>query len=233
MEVKKTPKADLERDKGMFILMGLVLALALFFVALEWNSEEDLDYDFPEDVTPYIEEEMDYQPMPQATLPVPPLVVVTPQLPVVIEDFHAVDNAEELKQYEVVSTEQEAVSEEEHIVEATETITTESDTVVIFTEVELMPEFPGGMSALVRFIYNSVKYPQDALTQRIQGRVICSFIINKNGEVSDVKIEKGVHASLDNEAMRVLNLLPEWKAGKINGKSVKVKYILPLDFRLK
>lgn len=102
----------------------------------------------------------------------------------------------------------------------------------VFVMVEKMPQFPGGEDALNRFIAKTVQYPVIAQQNGIQGRVICSFIINPDGSISDVEVTQGVDPSLDKEALRVINQMPKWTPGMQRGKAVKVKYTTPVTFRL-
>jgi len=102
----------------------------------------------------------------------------------------------------------------------------------IFFIVEEMPEFPGGETALRQFIANSVKYPVDAQEKGIQGKVYVTFVVSKNGSIADAKIARGVSASLDAEALRVVNALPLWKPGKQRGQTVNVSYTVPINFKL-
>jgi len=102
----------------------------------------------------------------------------------------------------------------------------------IFMVVEEMPEFPGGQNELMQFIAKSIKYPVIAQQNRIQGRVICSFIVNADGSIVDAKISKGVDPSLDSEALRLIYTMPKWKPGKQRGEAVAVEYSLPINFRL-
>lgn len=102
----------------------------------------------------------------------------------------------------------------------------------VFVMVEKMPQFPGGEDALSRFIAKTVQYPIAAQQNGIQGRVICSFIINPDGSISDAEVTQGVDPSLDKEALRVINQMPKWTPGMQRGKAVKVKYTTPVTFRL-
>lgn len=100
----------------------------------------------------------------------------------------------------------------------------------VFEVVEQMPEFQGGEKALTEFIAKAVKYPDDAIKDGIQGKVFISFVINKNGKVVDAKVVRAVRPSMDMEALRVVNSMPNWKPGKQNGKSVSVSYKVPINF---
>jgi len=99
--------------------------------------------------------------------------------------------------------------------------------------VEIMPEFPGGEMALRKFIATSVKYPIEAQENGIQGKVYITFVVNKEGKVTDAKVVRGVDPSLDKEALRVVNNLPIWKPGKQDGNKVNVNYTVPISFVLK
>lgn len=104
---------------------------------------------------------------------------------------------------------------------------------VVFVIVEKMPEFPGGQQALWNFLANNVKYPVIAQESGIQGRAVCQFIVNRDGSITDVEVVKSAgDPSLDKEAVRVMKLMPKWKPGMQNGKTVRVKYSLPVSFRL-
>lgn len=109
--------------------------------------------------------------------------------------------------------------------------TPEDSTEQVYSIVESMPEFPGGMEALMRYVSGNVKYPSFALDYGIQGKVSVSFTIDTDGSVLDPKIAKGVHPSLDAEAIRVVWTMPKWNPGKQKGKPVKVKYTVPIVFR--
>ena len=102
----------------------------------------------------------------------------------------------------------------------------------IFQVVEEMPEFPGGQGALLQFLAKSIKYPVIAQENGIQGRVTCSFVVNKDGSIVDAEVIRGVDPSLDKEAIRVINTMPKWSPGKQRGKPVRVKYTVPVTFRL-
>lgn len=96
-----------------------------------------------------------------------------------------------------------------------------------------MPEFPGGQNALFKYLSQTVKYPAIAKENKIQGRVLCQFVVNKDGSISDIEvIQSGGDASLDKEALRVIKSMPKWKPGKLNGEPVRVKYVLPITFKL-
>ena len=102
----------------------------------------------------------------------------------------------------------------------------------VFDVVEQMPSFPGGQSALLEWLSNNVKYPVVAQENGVQGRVVVSFVVERDGSITDVKVVRGVDPSLDKEASRVVKAMPRWIPGKQNGSAVRVKYNVPVAFRL-
>ena len=100
-------------------------------------------------------------------------------------------------------------------------------------KVEKMPEFPKGATALNQYLSNNIKYPVDAMKAGIQGRVICQFIVSKDGSITDIKVLRSVHPSLDREAVRVIKNMPKWTPGMQDGKVVNVRYTLPINFRMR
>lgn len=114
----------------------------------------------------------------------------------------------------------------------TETVKPKEEETKIFTVVEQMPSFPGGEAALMQYLSKNIKYPPFAEENNIQGRVICTFVVERDGSVSDIRIARSVDPSLDKEAIRVVSGMPRWIPGRQNGQMVRVKYTLPVTFRL-
>lgn len=102
----------------------------------------------------------------------------------------------------------------------------------VFSVVEQMPEFPGGQAAFLKWLSDNIKYPAIAEENGIQGRVICTFVVERNGSITDVQVVRSIDPSLDKEAVRVLKIMPKWIPGRANGKTVRVKYTVPVTFRL-
>lgn len=100
------------------------------------------------------------------------------------------------------------------------------------TVVDVMPQYPGGDRELLKFIAQSIKYPTDAQEAGVQGRVICSFVVDKKGNIVEPKIIRGIDPSLDAEALRVIGMMPRWTPGRQDGKAVRVLYTVPITFRL-
>ena len=103
----------------------------------------------------------------------------------------------------------------------------------VFTIVEEMPSFPGGEDKMLQYIHDHVKYPPIARENNIQGRVYVSFVVDKDGKIKDSKILRGIGGGCDEEALRVVKSMPDWKAGRQNGRSVQVQFNLPVNFTLK
>ena len=109
-----------------------------------------------------------------------------------------------------------------------------ADEEVIFIPVDPMPEFPGGQKALFDYLRFNTHYPKQAYRKGIQGRVVCQFVVKKDGKISNVKVVRSAgNKSLDREAVRVIRSMPKWKPAMYQGKPVSVKYTVPVTFRLK
>ena len=102
----------------------------------------------------------------------------------------------------------------------------------VFDTVDQMPEYPGGMQAMIEFLQANMKYPEDAAKQKVEGRVMVQFVVETDGSISDVHVAKQVFPSLDAEAIRVVQAMTKWTPGKEKGKVVRVKYNLPIVFRM-
>ena len=102
----------------------------------------------------------------------------------------------------------------------------------VFDVVEQMPSFPGGQAALMSWLSSNIKYPVVAEENGVQGRVVCTFVVERDGSITDVHVVRGVDPSLDKEAVRVLKAMPKWIPGKQNGSAVRVKYTVPVTFKL-
>ena len=103
----------------------------------------------------------------------------------------------------------------------------------VFDVVEQMPEYPGGIQALFEYLQQNVKYPEDAVKQKIEGRVIATFVVETDGSINNVEVVKPAFPSLDAEAVRVLSAMPKWTPGMQSGKVVRVKYTVPINFNMK
>ena len=226
MDVKKSPKATLEDKKFLFVLMGLVMVLSLIYIAFEWTDKEVTVYEVI-DPDMLAEEEIEIIQTAQELPPPPP-----PPAPEIGEQLNIVED-------DVVTESVEINTEDDKDktvtinapVTSTGPIVEEEDNVV-FQVVEKMPSFPGGDAALFKYLSDNVKYPVIAQENGVQGRVICQFVVNRDGSIVDVEVVRSVDPSLDKEAIRVIKSMPKWSPGQQRGKPVRVKYTLPVNFRL-
>lgn len=123
-------------------------------------------------------------------------------------------------------------SKSTQISKSKESIPTDPGDTKIYELVDEMPSFPGGMGALMSWLAQNIKYPVIAAENRVQGRVIVQFVVEKDGSITDVKVAQSIDPSLDKEAARVVNSMPRWVPGKHNGLAVRVKYTVPVTFKL-
>ena len=223
MEVKKNPKANLEKSKGIFLEIGYVVVLAIILIAFQWKDTGESistlgelgDMDIEEEIIPITRQE-------EVKPPPPPPPQVVEQLNIVEDD---VEIEEEL---EIEDTEADQDTEVEVIVQEEE----EEEEIFNFYVLEDKPLFPGGEGGLQKYIAKNTKYPEIAKENGITGKVYIQFVINKKGKVTDVKLLRGVDPALDKEALRVIKALPDWKPGKQRGKAVKVSFQVPINFTL-
>lgn len=225
MQVKKSQQASLEDKKIIYVLMGLIFVLSLVYVALEWTEREVTKYEVT-DTEFLFEEEVEIQQTTQETPPPPP--------PPAVQEVEVLNVVEDNVETESIEINTEDDKEAEVVIAApVEAPEEEEEEEVVFVVVESMPEFPGGQQALFKYLAENVKYPVIAQENGIQGRVICQFVVNKDGKIVDVEVVRsGGDPSLDKEAVRVIKSMPNWKAGKQRGKAVRVKYTLPVNFKL-
>ena len=225
MQLKKSQKASLEDKKVVYVLMGFVFVLSLCYVALEWTEKEVTKYEVA-DMEFTFEEEVEIQQTTQETTPPPPPPPVQE-----VEVLNVVEDDVETESIEINTEDDKDV--EVVIAAPVEAPVEEEEEEVVFVVVETMPEFPGGQQALFKYLSENVKYPVIAQENGIQGRVICQFVVNKDGSIVEVEVVRsGGDASLDKEAVRVIKSMPKWKPGKQRGKAVRAKYTVPVNFRL-
>ena len=226
MEVKKSPKADLEGKKSTWLLVGYVVVLAFMFVAFEWTqrdvkidtSQAVADVVFEEEIIPITE-------TPEQATPPPP------EAPKVAELLEIVDDKAEIDETTTIINEDNVAPVEVKYVPV-QVVEEEPEEQTIFEVVENMPDFPGGQAALMQYLAKNIKYPTIAQENGTQGRVTCQFVVGADGRVRDVNVLRGVDPYLDKEAVRVIMSMPKWIPGKKNGKAVSVKYTIPVVFKL-
>ena len=227
MEAKKTPRADLENRRGLFLEIGLAVILATALVAFNIKSY-DKEVKEVSTRTADVEIDADIIQTSEDTPPPPP-----PEEPeVVATELNVVENdAEDIHEVGIINAEAKAdealeftrVEVKEEVEEAEEEV---------FLVVEEDPEFPGGLDALSKFIADNIKYPQLAKENNITGKVFVSFVVEKDGRVGQVKILRDIGGGCGNEAVRVVKMMPRWKPGKQRGKAVRTQFNLPVNFDL-
>ena len=231
MEEKKSRQADLEGKRVQGFLLGLILVLALLFVALEWNSgdsgwaffEEDDDLEAELELEP-LKRDKDEIPMmlPQEATPEPPKtedlrlveddVEIAPELtPENAEIPEPPENPDQQEQPEVVDMYDEPVD---------------------IRVVEDLPQFPGGAAEFMKWLTKNLRYPASAQSQQVKGRVVAQFIINRDGSVTDLEVTEHLNRACDNEVLRVLRMMPKWQPGLMDAKPCRTKVCIPVVFNL-
>ena len=228
MEIKKTPKADLENKKSTWLLVGYVIVLAFMFIAFEW-TKRDIKIDTSQAITDLVFEEeiIPITEQPEQAAPPPP-----PAAPPIAETLTIVEDDADVEETTIATSEETNQAVEiKYVPVAVEEEEPEEQT--IFEVVEQMPEFPnGGMAGLMQYPSKNIKYPTIAQENGTQGRVTVQFVVNRDGSIVDAKVLRGVDPYLDKEAIRVISSMPKWKPGMQRGKAVRVKYTVPVMFRL-
>ena len=228
MEIKKTPKADLENKKSTWLLVGYVIVLAFMFIAFEW-TKRDIKIDTSQAITDLVFEEeiIPITEQPEQAAPPPP-----PAAPPIAETLTIVEDDADVEETTIATSEETNQAVEiKYVPVAVEEEEPEEQT--IFEVVEQMPEFPnGGMAGLMQYLSKNIKYPTIAQENGTQGRVTVQFVVNRDGSIVDAKVLRGVDPYLDKEAIRVISSMPKWKPGMQRGKAVRVKYTVPVIFRL-
>jgi len=223
VEIKKNPKADLTRTTGLFLNIGLVVSLLLVIFAFEKKVYDDGSQVNLSAQAENFEDLMDIpqtqQPPPPPPKKLQPEIIEVPDEEEIEEDIE-IDLDVEMTESTVIETVVFDQAPEEEEVEE------------IFTIVEDQPTPDGGMAAFYQFVQKNLKYPAQARRMGIEGKVFVQFVVDKNGQLTEVTAVKGIGAGCDEEAVRVIEGAPKWKPGKQRGRAVKVRMILPITFKL-
>ena len=227
MEARKNKKYDLSNYRTLFFNIGLVIALLLVIAAFEWRfyDDQDLmnvgpsDIDFVETVD-----------VPLTEQPPPP----PPKQQMRDVKIIAVDDVEEMEEDIQINLDIEMTEETviEEVIETTVDEIEEEEVEEIFVIVEDSPAPIGGYSAFYEYVNANIKYPRQALTMNIEGKVFVEFVVDKTGELTDIRIIRGIGGGCDLEAIRIIDNAPAWKPGKQRGKPVKVRMVLPITFTI-
>ena len=229
MEIKKSHKADLEHRRPMFFAIALVGVIALFALVLFFPYKtigemlEDSFDDYSMDLDFKANNQDD---MISAALPKEEKVEKESN------QLNKVDETQELAPEDIEPTvnQEEEKQEEQQEEEKQEPINlNDAETLKI---VEQLPEYPGGMVEFMKWLTTMLKYPDAALSHKIEGKVMVSFIVNADGSISDIKLVKGAHKLLDDEALRVVRLMPKWKPGLEGGHPCRTMISIPIVFEI-
>lgn len=231
MEIKKSPKANLENKKFMFMEIGLIAALLIVLGAFEWSTTESSVSILEEEVAVVIEEEQ--VPITQEEQLPPPEV---PKEPVMSDVIDIVDDDIKVEDNFLISTEDDkslGVEIKDYVVEQQEEEVVEEEEIP-FAIVEQKPTFQGkDPNHFTKWVFSKIVYPEIAKENGVQGRVTLQFTIDTDGSIRNVKVLRGVDSSLDKEAVRVVSSSPKWQPGMQRNKPVKVKYTFPVVFQLR
>lgn len=224
MEIKKSPKADLQNKRGLFLEIGLVLSLAFILVAFSWSQREK-GVELIETNVALVEEEIIEITRQDEKPPEPVKQTIT-----VVSDIINVVKDDSKIQTEFDFTE---FGEEDIVVQQAAVVEEEAEEDAPFMVVEDMPSFQGGdLNTFRNWVMSKLKYPVIAQENGIQGKVILVFVIEKDGTLTNIESLMSPDRSLTEEAIRVLKSSPKWTAGKQRGVPVRVKYTLPIDFKI-
>lgn len=234
MEIKKSDKANLDLHRGAGFMLGLIVALALLFTAFEYTSrptsideDDSMIDDMTEDLT--MAPAMDNKDMVSATAAAPQKAITQN-----VKEAPQAENADKIAPItsKLVIGEGEGVTREANVTEALPQITAESPDTVVLRTVEQLPEFPGGIVQFMKWLTRNLRYPPQAQQQKIQGKVVVSFIVNKDGSIASPTIVTSADPLLDREALRVIKMMPRWKPGLEDGKPCRTMFAIPVNFQL-
>lgn len=234
MEQKKTQKADIEQRRTTGFLMGFCFVLALFYVAMEWNSAEADDGIEPMDLSDLMHEN-ELVPMSNeetmTQMKERQQVEKAEQLRVVDDDVELQEPDEQLEgegdDDKTLLPDQQQDDEK-----ALAALEVDPNNPLNFHIVEDLPQYPGGAVELMKWLTKTLQYPEKARKQHKQGKVVAVFYVEKSGDVTGISITQSLSPECDGEALRVLRLMPQWKPGIQNGKPCRTKVCIPIVFKL-
>ncbi|MBQ7575302.1 MAG: energy transducer TonB [Bacteroidales bacterium] len=230
MEVKKSPKADLENKKLLFREIGLVAVLAIVLLAFEWSTKDKPEMMDLTQETVAVEEEI--IPITQEQQELPPEM---PKIPVLSDVIDIVDDDIKVNDDLIISLEDNSnvgVEILDYHAEVVEEVVEEE--AIPFALVEEKPKFQGGdANTFSKWVNSKLVYPEIAKENGVQGRVTLQFTVNTDGSVSNVTVLRGVDPSLDKEAVRIVSSSPKWEPGRQRERPVKVTYTFPVIFQLR
>lgn len=238
MKHQKSDIRTVEEHRATAFLLGLVLVLSVLYVAFQYNSAPQ-DMDLSDQSLDELVQDIELHPAMDDKEMVNTMAVQPPQK-TFSERIKAVDQPlkQQIEKLSASTTSPLLVGDGQaealnaKLSAALPPIPVASEQPLNFRIVQQMPEFPGGGSAFIQWLTRQLRYPPLAQSQRIQGRVVVSFIVNKDGSIADVKLEKSVNALLDREALRVIRMMPRWKPGVHNNQPCRTMVAVPVVFKI-
>lgn len=234
-ERQKSKPREYRRSTGF--ALGLVIALSCFFAAMEYTSrggtsdDETLLEDFSSDIDQL--PTVDMKDMIPAAVPVSGVEKQKTAHVKVVEQIETVAEtvSDDISDVAVVQGVEGAVSNS-LVEESTEQTPVQAEAPVDLKVLEQLPEFPGGMVEFMKWLNSNLRYPQGAQRRKAMGKVVVSFLINKDGSITNAKIEKSASPELDAEALRVVRLMPRWKPGMSDNKPCRTMFAIPIIFQI-
>lgn len=246
MDSKKSYNAVPGHRHVSGFLLGLVVVLSIFLVALEFTTREDT-YEEEKDLIDDLSQDTEMIPFlkrkdmvaaasPKSAPSMPEKIrPVETETDVINEEKQKNDEDVEVKEKnanEAVDTHTSESKTENNITALSPVVIDEDNNPLDFTVLERLPEFPGGMVEFMKWLTKNLKYPALAQQQKIQGKVLVAFIINKDGTITDSKVVSSAGPELDREALRVIRIMPKWKPGEDHGKPCRTYFRIPIIFKL-
>lgn len=244
MEIKKTKAADLESGRMTWFLLGLIFILAVFFVVFEYNESgpapEEADEDMLDDL-PEKDDGLVPMMLPHTTLRVVQPTEVHHEAPTktrLVDNDKAMRDSETLVEIDMAVQSDHAMvpisDEPKPSVDDPTSPPSElmDDKPLDFRVVESLPQFPGGAVEFMKWLTRNLRYPLAAERQKIEGRVVVQFVVERDGSITGLKVVQPAHPYLDREAMRVMNTMPKWTAGMQNDRPCRTMVCIPVVFKL-
>jgi len=222
MKAKKSPKANLENKRFIFAQIGMIISLTLILLAFEWKSYDDYTFLRPERIDRTVEEMA--QIVVQKKVPPMPKTKFYPSFTIVDDDKFIDDEVE------IFNIEGDENTTYESYMPDNEDEPTVNDVPVYMAQE--MPEFPDGETERIRFLEKNLDYPDIAVETGIAGNVYVTFVVEKDGSITNIDLLKGIGGGCDEEAMRIVGLMPIWIPGKQNGHPVRVRLNMHIRFKL-
>lgn len=243
MEIKKSNNAQLEDKRLTFFLIGLLIAFTLLFVGLQYQrgpqGEDEMTEDF-EDLAQDLDMQM---PPDQKDMVSAEAMSKAPASEAITQEVKPTEQQQVQKAEKIsTTTSQLVIGDGSGVVEGADVKEAAPETAVDnaagqeqpikFTVVQKIPEFPGGWSAFMQWLTKNLKYPESARKNKVQGTVVVSFIVNKDGSIASTKVSTSADPVLDAEALRVMKMMPKWKPGMDRNKVCRTMIAVPVVFKL-